>query len=322
MRAGLWHIVRSLNHTRLLRPSMSQPNPTNLVERIVSHDWRRLGKSIASVVLVGLPMGLAASSDSEATISYSAQASIEEASQPQVAKEPISLSLRARNTLRSLASNIASLPIKVVGEAPLNWQQWVHPSLSRADIAESALRWDWAESDLKWALAESDRSWVLPTCTSLKLSSSASDVELGSYHFDFVDLASSRDSTAKAGATESSRCARTDSPIVSIRAAVRMALGVLHQTDIADRHSPKAWFHLGHEPLVEASAGEHASAPSAFFVSERPEYQSSSIALNSQREHASIASSQSVSWANLEQRPAFAFGRVIDPSRYQHDTLS
>ena len=301
---------------------MSKPNPTNIVERIVSHDWRRLGKSIASVVLVGLPMGLAASGDSEATISYSAQTSIEEASQPQVAKEPISLSLRARNTLRSLASNIASLPIKVVGEAPLNWQHWVHPSSTRAEIGEPALSWDWVESDLTWALAESDRAWVLPTYSSLKLSSSASDVELSSYHFDFVDLVSSRDSAARASAAESSRCARKDSPVASIRAAVRMALGVFHQTDIADRHSPKAWFHLGYEPLVDASAGEHTSAPSALFLSERSEYQSSSIALNSEREHASVASSQAVLWANLEQQPAFAFGRLIDPSRYQHNTLS
>ena len=315
---------------------MSKPNPTNIVERIVSHDWRRLGKSIASVVLVGLPMGLAASSDSEATISYSAQTSIEEASQPQLAKEPISLSLRARNTLRSLASNIASLPIKVVGEAPLNWQHWVHPVSTRAEIGESALSWDWAESDLKWvesdlkqaesdlklALADSGQGWVLPTYTSLRLNGSGSDVELGSYHFDLVDLASSWDSAAKAEATESSRCAKAHSPVVSIRAAVQMALGVLHQTDIADRHSPKAWFHLGYEPLVDASAGDHASAPSALFLSERSEYQSSSIALNSEREHASIASSQAVLWANLEQQPAFAFGRLIDPSRYQHNTLS
>ncbi len=301
---------------------MSKPTPTNLVERIVSHDWRRLGKSIASVVLVGLPMGLAASSDNEATISYSAQTSFEKASQPQVVKEPISLSLRARNTLRSLASNIASLPIKVVGEAPLNWQYWVHPSLPRPDIAECALNWDWAASDQKGSLTESANGWVLPTYTSLKLNDSASDIELGSYYFDFVDLASSRDSAAKAGAGESSRCARTDRPVASIRAAVRMAIGVLHQTDIADRHSPKAWFHLGHEPLVDASAGERASAPSALVISERPEYHSISSTISSERGHALIASYQALLWANREQRPAFAFGRLIDPSRYQHNTLS
>jgi hypothetical protein len=184
------------------------------------------------------------------------------------------------------------------------------------------LNWDWAASDQKGSLAESANGWVLPTYTSLKLNDAASDIELGSYYFDFVDLASSRDSAAKAGAAESSRCARTDRPVTSIRAAVRMALGVLHQTDIADRHSPKAWFHLGQEPLVDVSAGEHASAPSALFVSERPEYRFISSTLNGEREHALVASYHALLWANLEQQPAFAFGRLIDPSRYQHNTLS
>jgi len=292
---------------------MSKPNPSKIVERIVSHDWRRLGKSIASVVLVGLPMGLVGSSDSEAALSYSAQTSIEEASQSQVSQGPVSLSLRARNTLRSLASNIASLPTRVVGEAPLNWQQWVHPVSSTTDTAGL---------DLSLALAQSDLSWALPNYASLPVSDSVSDVELSSYQFDFMGGGAYSGSLAKSDAVASGQRAAAGRPVLSIRTAVRIALGILHQTDIADRHSPKAWFHLGQEPLVDASGADGLSALSVLFVSERPEHPDSAIAHNSERDHASIASAQAVSWANLEQQPVFAFGRPIDPSRYQHNTLS
>lgn len=142
---------------------MSFKFPGKLPYRAMSEDWRRWSKTLASALLVGLPLGLSAQSTEPGEDLTSRDVS--EWKAEQFFESPnwsTTLELKARATIKSLAVNIAALPSLIAGEAPAATHPLYKPQ-SHSDF-------DWSASWQQEAQFGSNHSaafWVELDCSDL-----------------------------------------------------------------------------------------------------------------------------------------------------------
>ena len=118
---------------------MSFKFPSKLPYRAMSEDWRRWSKTLASALLVGLPLGLSAQSAEAGEELVSRDVSEWKAEQAFDSPNwSTTLELKARATIKSLATNIAALPSLIAGETPAA----THPLYKSQDHSE----FDWSAS--------------------------------------------------------------------------------------------------------------------------------------------------------------------------------
>jgi hypothetical protein len=142
---------------------MSFKFPGKLPYRAMSEDWRRWSKTLASALLVGLPLGLSAQSTESGEDLTSRDVSEWKAEQSfESPNWSTTLELKARATIKSLAVNIAALPSLIAGEAPAA----THPLYKPQSHSE----FDWSASWQQEAQFGSNHSaafWVELDCSDL-----------------------------------------------------------------------------------------------------------------------------------------------------------
>lgn len=118
---------------------MSFKIPGKFPYRAMSEDWRRWSKTLASALLVGLPLGLSAQANDTSEDLASRDSSAWNAEQSlDTPNWSATLELKARATIKSLATNIAALPSLIAGQAPASH----HPLY----VAQHHAEYDWSAS--------------------------------------------------------------------------------------------------------------------------------------------------------------------------------
>jgi len=137
--------------------------PCKPPHRAMSEDWRRWSKTLASALLVGLPLGLGAqSSDASEELAsrdvseWNAEHSFE------VSHWSTTLELKARATIKTLATNIAALPSLIAGHTPAATHPLYKP--------QSQNEFDWSASwqqDAQVTCSQAAGFWVELDCERL-----------------------------------------------------------------------------------------------------------------------------------------------------------
>jgi hypothetical protein len=142
---------------------MSFKFPGKLPYRAMSEDWRRWSKTLASALLVGLPLGLSAQATEANEEVASRDASQWNAEQSfESPNWSTTLELKARATIKSLASNIAALPSLIAGETPAATHPLYNPQ-SQSNIDWSA---SW-QQEAQCGAGHSAEFWVELDCSDL-----------------------------------------------------------------------------------------------------------------------------------------------------------
>ncbi|MDG0978945.1 MAG: hypothetical protein P8O79_04390 [Halieaceae bacterium] len=155
---------------------MSLKFPVKLPYRAMSNDWRRWSKTLASALLVGLPLGLSAQS-AEATEELASRDVSEWKSEQSFESRNWSttLELKARATIKSLATNIAALPSLIAGQMPAA----THPLYQQQNLNELVWSASW-QQDAQGAGDYTTGFWVELDCSGLlEVTDSQAQVEHG-----------------------------------------------------------------------------------------------------------------------------------------------